>query len=260
MISIRNAPSQSTKLSIVLILFLCFLGSSCARNSKNNSANAVPNTFLWAWENREDLRFLNPDEFGVAFLAQSLFLEKNDVVLIPRRQPLKVSPRTYLIAVTRIETRKAEDAPIFSVEQKDKLISLLQKTAQLPRVKAIQLDFDVVQSERSFYREVIVDLRKQLPKHIDLTITALASWCADDRWFGDLPINEAIPMLFQMGNDKIRVRKLLLDGVDWKEPLCRKSYGLALDEPFTIGLKSNRHRFYFKSGSWKEPDLQKLNR
>jgi len=215
---------------------------------------------LWAWENREDLRFFNPDVFGVAFLAQSLFLEKNDVVLIPRRQPLKVSPETYLIAVTRIETRKAGNKPTLSAKQKDKLVSLLLKTAKLKKIKAIQLDFDVVKSERSFYRDVINDLRDRLPRKFDLTITALASWCTDDRWFGDLPINEAIPMLFQMGNDKIRIRKMLSNKTDWKEPLCRKSYGLALNEPFERGLISNRRRFYFKSGSWQKSDLQKIKR
>src|SRR6266550_1062715 len=65
--------------------------------------NKFPHTILWAWERPEDFEFLDPNRFAVAFLAQTLILKGGDVVLNPRRQPLKVSPETRLIAVTRIE-------------------------------------------------------------------------------------------------------------------------------------------------------------
>jgi 3-hydroxyacyl-CoA dehydrogenase len=144
----------------------------------------MPNKILWAWERAEDLRFIDTKKIGVAFLAQTLLLNTDEVMFRPRRQPLKVSPETYLIAVTRIETTKHKNQrPQLSDEQKNKLVALIKKTLELPDVKAVQIDFDVVVSERNFYRRLISELKKELPENTPLTITALASWCIGDTWY-----------------------------------------------------------------------------
>ena len=52
-----------------------------------------------------DLHFLDTDKYAVAFLAQTLILKDQAVHLQARWQALKVSPKTKLIAVTRIETK-----------------------------------------------------------------------------------------------------------------------------------------------------------
>jgi len=67
----------------------------------------MPQRIVWAWERPEDLRFLEAKKFGVAFLAQTLFVTGDGIDPKPRRQPLQVNPGTYMIAVTRIETNKA---------------------------------------------------------------------------------------------------------------------------------------------------------
>ncbi len=220
----------------------------------------MPSKILWAWERPEDLRFLDSAEFGVAFLAQTLNLQQDEVIFRPRRQPLEVSPETYLIAVTRIETiKEAAKRPMLSVEQKTKIISLIKKTLELPNVKAIQIDFDVVVSERNFYRNLVNDLKKELPENMPLTITSLASWCVSDSWFNDFPIDEAVPMAFVMGADSERVRDFLAKENDWREPLCRGSYGVSIDEPLKVKFKPNRRFYYFKSKAWDKTDLEKIN-
>lgn len=219
----------------------------------------MPPKILWAWEREEDLRFLDANEFGVAFLAQTLILQTDEVIFRPRRQPLEVSPETYLIAVTRIETVKEhKQRPKFSDEQKKKVVSLIEKTLQLPRVRAVQIDFDVVVSERDFYRRLINDLRQKLPKEMPLTITSLASWCVGDAWFNDFKIDEAVPMAFQMGADDERIRSFLANENDWNEPLCLGSYGISIDEPLRINFKKNRRFYYFNQKPWKKSDLEKL--
>ncbi len=204
--------------------------------------------------------FYDSAEFGVAFLAQTLNLQQDEVIFRPRRQPLEVSPETYLIAVTRIETiKEAAKRPMLSVEQKTKIISLIKKTLELPNVKAIQIDFDVVVSERNFYRNLVNDLKKELPENMPLTITSLASWCVSDSWFNDFPIDEAVPMAFVMGADSERVRDFLAKENDWREPLCRGSYGVSIDEPLKVKFKPNRRFYYFKSKAWDKTDLEKIN-
>lgn len=208
----------------------------------------MPGKILWAWERPEDLRFLDTNKFGVAFLAQTLFLRNNEVVFSPRRQPLKVAPDTFLIAVTRIETdKRSVNRANLSGEQKEKVASLIKKSLELPNVKAIQIDFDALVSERDFYRNVVFKIKKQLPENIPLTITALASWCVGDAWFGDFPIDEAVPMASDMGADDSTIRDFLANGSDWREPLCRESYGIAVDKPLNVNFQPNRRFFYFKS-------------
>ncbi len=255
--------SGKLKFSIFGLSFVFLLcGGACrsARQVNQRLNSGMPTRILWAWERGEDLRFLDSDKFGAAYLAQTLYLQNDDVVFRPRRQPLEVSPATYLIAVTRIETdREKDNRPALSDDQKDKAIALIKRSLERPNVKAVQIDFDVVVSERKFYKNLVVDLQKQLPAGIPLSITALASWCIGDAWFDDFPVDEAVPMAFRMGADAARVRAHLAAGRDWNEPLCRGSYGISLDEPLDIKFKEHRRVYYFNSRAWKKSDLDKLN-
>ena len=223
----------------------------------------MPPKIIWAWERPEDLRFLNATEFGVAFLAQTIFLEKDRVTPKPRRQPLDVSPGTYIIAVTRIETNKdGANRPTFSPEMASKVATLVKNTFDLPDVKAIQIDFDAVVSERAFYRSLMLVLRKTLDENADrsvrtpLTMTSLASWCTGDAWFNDFPVDEAVPMAFQMGADSDKVKTYIRNGNDWKEPLCRDSYGVSVEEGRLEGMKPGRRTYLFKNSSWNASDLK----
>ncbi len=130
----------------------------------------------------------------------------------------------------------------------------------MPNIKAIQIDFDATVSERDFYKNLITELKKQLPENVPLTTTALASWCADDDWLAGLPVDEAVPMIFEMGADDKAIRDFLAKGNDWQEPLCRSSYGVSITEPLNIKFKPNRKFFIFNSAprGWRADDLVNL--
>lgn len=215
----------------------------------------MPQKIIWAWERPEDLRFLDPKEYGVAFLAQTLLLEKDRVDQKARRQPLEVSPGMYMIAVTRIETiKETSRRPAYSDDQIRRVAALVKRTLELPDVKAVQIDFDAVVSEREFYRKLIAEIRNSLSEpRVPLTMTSLASWCTGEAWFNDFPVDEALPMVFVMGADTERIRTFLREGNDWNEPLCRGSYGISVDEPRPEGLKPGRRTYYFKNSSWTSP-------
>jgi hypothetical protein len=250
--------SEFVKFGTVFLLVFC---ANCSAKREVNAAldGAMPKKILWAWEREEDLRFTDPKEIGVAFLAQTLFLENNEVVYKPRRQPLEVAPETYLIAVTRVETSKlGGKRPSFSQDQLEKIVNLVNNTLELPNVKAVQIDFDAVGSERKFYRDFIKKLKNRLPLKTPLTMTALASWCVGDAWFNDFPVDEAVPMAFQMGADTDKIRSFLADGNDWREPLCKGSYGVSVDETLNASFKPDRRFYYFKSSAWKKEDLEKI--
>jgi hypothetical protein len=201
----------------------------------------LPNLVLWAWERPVDLRTLPPD-VGVAFLAQTITATARASVVLPRRQPLLVSPGTPLIAVTRIET-PAGDIPVAQV---DEMARTIAATVKLPRVTAVQVDFDATLSQRPMYRQLLHALRRELPPATPLSITALASWCMQDDWLGDLPIDEAVPMLFRMGPSE-PLRDAVGDRL--RAPACRGAIGTSLDEPLTTS-RGRKRLYVFNPQPW----------
>jgi hypothetical protein len=254
---------RSRQLPILIIGSIAIVAlASCHRPQTRNRLNETqfPRTMLWAWERPEDLTFLDSSKYGVAFLAQTLTLKADEVVFNPRHQPLQVPPGTKMMAVTRIESQKITgQKPALTTNQRQQLVKLILRTLETGRVSAIQIDFDALVSERDFYRALLQDLRAQLPDHVPLSMTALASFCIGDRWLDDLPVDEAVPMIFRMGADDRTVKNMLTGGDDFREPLCQRSYGIATDEPIDLKLKSERRVYVFNGRSWRAPDIETIS-
>ena len=246
----------------VLLVGLAILLTSCKPHilTRNRADEIkIPALVLWAWERPEDLESLDPQKVAVAFLAQTLILHGDRVEFRPRRQPLKVPPATKLIAVTRIESSKTTGKrALLSDSQKAELTTLISKTLELKNVAAIQVDFDAALSERDFYRGLLAAWRQKLPDQVPLSMTALASFCLGDRWLKDLPVDEAVPMIFRMGADDQNIRRYLATGNDFTEPLCRKSYGIATDEPLMAKMDQTRRVYIFNTRAWTQQDLAAL--
>lgn len=208
--------------------------AGCARDP----LPAFPRIVLWAWESPQRLDFLNPKDAGVAFLARTLTLRDGAIAVRPRLQPLRIPSGTALMAVVRIESTgslpRAADAA-----------DALYAESLMPGVLALQIDYDAKVSERAFYRDLIGETRRRVPAEIPIEITALASWCASDRWMTGLPLVEAVPMLFRMGADPWR------PGDRLREPLCRASVGVSTDEPLPK-FPRGRRVFIFHSGPWSK--------
>jgi hypothetical protein len=171
------APSRRSQRSMLagIMCALALLAPSYAARSHPSLAG-LPRLVLWAWERPEDLRGLDRD-VAVAFLAQTIDLKADGLQVSPRRQPLRVDPETLLIAVTRVATTasSARADPVV-----DRVARAVAGTAALPGVKTVQIDFDAVQSESLFYRQVLRRVKAMLDARTPLSMTALASWCVDD--------------------------------------------------------------------------------
>ena len=150
--------------------------------------------------------------------------------------------------MVRIESDRPGLTP---AQRRQAVAAILAWTQTSPRYAAVQIDFDATVSERLFYRRLLEELRSELPAAIPLSITALASWCLGDRWLEDLPIDEAVPMLFRMGIDEDAIRTALARGDDFRDPRCRTSYGLATDEPLPP-MRPGRRLYVFHPEAWTE--------
>jgi hypothetical protein len=216
----------------------------------------MPRVMLWAWERPIDLRFIDTEEVGVAFLAQSIRLRADEIGIRPRVQPLNLPESAKVVAVVRVETDNV-NKPTLSAGQREKLAVAIAAMAKLPKVSNIQIDFDATQSERAFYRELIFDVRRRLPDASGLSVTALASWCTYDDWLSDLPIDEAVPMLFRMAGDGKEIARRLNTGDDFIASPCRHSYGISTDEPRS-GLLPARRLYVFNPDPWTESSVRAI--
>ncbi|HJQ37421.1 MAG TPA: hypothetical protein VKB93_09800 [Thermoanaerobaculia bacterium] len=202
---------------------------------------AVSSIIPWAWERREDLRFLG-EHHTVAYYAGLITLDHDRVTINPRRNPLLLAAKTHRVAVVRIETKQ----PTLDAKQRRATLEAIRNLYS--NAEELQIDFDATTTERAFYRALLFDIRRNIDAR--LTITALASWCIGDRWIRDLPIDDAIPMLFRMGGDARAIRARLARGEDFVEPRCRASIGVALDEPLPVPRA--RRVWVFHSKPWTE--------
>ncbi len=254
-------------------------GLALAGTSHRSSLHEKPAVFLWAWERPEDLRFLASEKnVGVAFLAGTVELQQQTgsqhgtgVAFEPRRQPLRVDASTPLIAVVRIESShdlwhqpanlgSATPTTWYTDQQRERVADLITSAAGLPRVTAVQIDFDASESEQPFYAALLRDVRQRLPRDIPFSITALASWCIGDPWLNKLPtgtIDEAVPMLFRMGLDAENVSTFVSTGREFGPPVCRDSLGVSTDEAFsrsllngTMASDDSKHVYVFSNSAW----------
>ena len=202
----------------------------------------LPSVIVWAWERPEKLDFIDTDRVGVAFLAKTLRLEGDRVISRPRLQPLELAPGTKLIAVVRIESNHST----LSSTQLQKVVTEITHLSVLSNISVVQIDFDANVSERSFYRTLLKEVRPRVPS---LSITALASWCAGDRWLSDLPIDEAVPMLFRMGVDERRFQS----APRFEPAICANSAGVSTDELITAPAVDRL--YIFNPNPWSRESL-----
>ena len=207
----------------------------------------LPPVILWAWERPEKLDFVDTDRVSVAFLAKTLTLQGDRVISRPRMQPLELAPGTKLIAVVRIESDR-RNAPALSSTQLQTTATEITNLSVLSNISVVQIDFDATTSERSFYRALLNEVKPRLPS---LSITALASWCAGDNWLADLPIDEAVPMLFRMGVDHRRFQS----GQRFEPAICQSSAGVSTDEPITA--PPVERLYIFNPDPWSRESLNR---
>ena len=240
---IQNFPQHRLRLALIALLsaslfFLAAFGyqrrehAHANRASSSSRISQLPTTILWAWERPEKLDFIDPKKLGVAFLARTIYLRGDRVVSRPRLQPLDVPSDTAMIAVARIESDRPAP-PTLSSEQSKVAAAEIAELGNLVNVRMVQVDFDATVSERAFYRELLTELRGNLPPSTLLSITALASWCKGDNWLEDLPIDEAVPMLFRMGVERKQFLSQVAAGEGFTSTPCRASAGVSTDEPLT---------------------------
>lgn len=208
----------------------------------------LPPIMIWAWERREDLRWL-PPHIGVAYVVTSIKLIGARAVIHPRLNPVMVPKGTVMVPVVHVDP-SFMTRPDLTPAQADAVVTAVVAAAGYAKDQVVQLDFEVGQSQRPFLAAVVRRIRQGIPSDLALSITAIASWCLADRWLGDLPADEVVPMLFRMGVEKWRLREQLSHQGRFSEAKCQGAAGYALNEPYIdVGVP---RRYFFSPRAWTE--------
>lgn len=122
----------------------------------------------------------------------------------------------------------------------------------------MQVDFDATATEHDFYAEVLREVRKELPRGMPLSMTALASWCGGGSWLASLPIDEAVPMFFRMGGPVATAARLPRSQRGVSTKVCEGSVGVSTDEIWpTIG--AGQRVYVFRDGPWTREEVARVN-
>lgn len=233
---------------------------------KTPSKLRLPNKVLWAWKRPEDLSQIDPQRYGVAYLACHIFLDGENLKWQTRNQPMKVPAHTVVVPTVRIDIVRKEK-PALSQQQIEKILRLIQKATGAPNAAQVQIDFDALESERGFYRSLLEQLRKKLPDTMPISITALASWCLFDNWIKVLPIDESVPMMFSLGRERDKVLRYFRSHHDFIEERAKRSLGLSLEDtgvnelmiPITEKRRIPVRVYVFTRTAWTAKKLQAVD-
>lgn len=235
--------------SILPLLTLLALGS-CAK------APPPPSTpILWAWERPEDLRFAPDTE--VAVHAAFIEIRGERFAARGRRHPLKVA-RPPSTAVVHIQIDHREPLN-WTPALRGQLARAVLGYATAFRTPRVQIDFEVLASERQMLLDVLADVRRGLPKNVTLSMTALASWCETENWLKSAPVDEIVPMLFRMNQPRRELEKSLAKGNDFGNPRCRTALAISTDSPI-LRAPPGRRVYLFNPRSWTLADFDKARR
>jgi hypothetical protein len=243
-------PAGSIKAIIAALLVAAGLSQAPLSHAPSDRL-ALPALMLWSWDRADDLRFIDTADTGVAYLAGSIQLAAGGIAVVPRRNPLLLPPDTATIAVIHIAIDRARP-PVLDDTERDRLVTAILGLRP-PGATAVQIDFEVTQSQQSFLAATILALRQELPD-TKLSMTALSSWCLNESWIDTLPVDEIVPMLFRLGPDRPRIAAHFTAGGDFRAARCRDSFGIATDETQRAGLAapglSGRRVYVFAPKRW----------
>lgn len=222
-------------------------------------APSIPVTLvLWAWERNEDLRFLAGEpHVEVAAVLTTVRLVGEQAYVYGRRQHLAVPAGIRVTPVVHVDAM-LQNPPVFNDAQRQAIVNAVLAASHHSGGagdERVQLDFETGISGRPFYRRLIEEIRRDT-RHLHVSVTALASWCAQDRWMQALEVDEIIPMLFRMGRDGNGIRRRLASTGKLPDPACN-SVGIALDEPLSSRLLYRRI-YVFNPRSWQQSDYSRI--
>jgi hypothetical protein len=260
----KYSADKSAKAGAAIFLAFCILALASFQPGRAIHTRAVnlPSLILWSWTHNDDLRFVNASDTAIAFYAGTIVLGYETANLQGRKNSLLNNKNVLCFPVFRIE--KAHGKLAASATSRNRAAEIIQSYIASHPSKIVQIDFDADSTDRNSYLIFLQDLRKRLPKGTMLSVTALASWCLDDKWLQSAPIDESVAMMFSMGQGQKDALGLLSKRKLDSGGAYRQSLGMSISEENTneklkeSNCFANKHIYAFSSLGWTKERYDRL--
>lgn len=221
-----------------------FAGSAIASGAADELD--TPREFWWYWDRPAEQLPAPAPGVGAAVLVTHVIFSGQGYTLQPRRSALRLPFGVATMPVIHVEVDPARPFAANAV-QNDGLRAAVLDAVRRGSSSWVQLDFEARRSQREFWRSVVQKIKADLPSGVKLSVTALASWCYGDRWMGDAPVDEIVPMYFRL--KQARQDYIVRSAAGVSEPRCATAYGVADDEPdWPVSLPGRRYVFLGQRG------------
>lgn len=200
-----------------------------------------PREFWWYWDRPAEQLPAPPPGIGAAVVVTHVILSGERFVRQRRRSALRLPEGVATMPVIHVEVDPA--LPFAgNTAQSDGLREAVLDVVRRGASPWVQLDFEARRSQREFWLAAVQQIKTALPSGVRLSVTALASWCYEDRWLGNAPVDEIVPMYFRLRG--ARQDYILRSAAGVTEPRCATAYGVADDEPeWPVALSGRRYVF-----------------
>lgn len=223
------------------LLFLATLLVFASSRSSAAGPAPYPREFWWYWDRPAEQLPAPAPGVGAAIVTTHVLLSGQGFARKARRSPLRLPDGVATMPVIHVEidpSRAFAGNPGQVAALRDAVLDAVHR-GDAPWV---QLDFEARRSQRDFWQASVREIRSALPPGIRLSVTALASWCYEDRWLADAPADEIVPMYFRL--QRARNDFILRSAAGVREPRCASAYGVADDEPaWPVALPGRRYVF-----------------
>jgi hypothetical protein len=234
----------SSALALVVAVLVALAAAAPAR--------AQPALVLWAWERPEDLRTAGPD-VEVAAVVGFVQLTGASLWARGRRFPLQTAPGVRRTAVVHVQIDPGQPLA-WTPALRARAAQTVLAYARTPGFQAVQIDFEVRESQRQVLLDLVHDVRAGLGGNVPLSMNALASWCETETWVDAAQADEIVPMVFRMGAEGERLKARLAAGADFANPRCRAAIGISTDTPLAR-IPGGRRVYVFNPHSWTPADI-----
>ncbi|MCX8501358.1 MAG: hypothetical protein ORO03_06670 [Alphaproteobacteria bacterium] len=120
----------------------------------------LPRKMVWAWERDEDLRWL-PKDYGIARVEYAIKLVGERVTIRRNLNRFSHQAETVVLPIVHVDSSFVTP-PALNRQQLVAIVRSLLITAHQSRSHWVQLDFEVVESQKPFLAEVIHTKLRQL--------------------------------------------------------------------------------------------------
>lgn len=236
------------KLTCLSLPFLfCSLLLAPALAKSVTAATTATADIPWIWHSSA----APADAKQIALLLDHLVISSSGIKLRHRMNRLVVAPGVQVTPVVHVQVDLAA-MPELGQQHTEAISKAMLAAAKRSSTGWVQLDFEAMESQKSYYLELVNSLRKSLPASIRLSVTTMAAWCSEPGLLARIKADEIVPMLFKMGSNAAQYQDRLAYHPEQLAPQCRnQAIGFSVQEaPSPEVQQRYQRRYWFNYKNW----------